>query len=156
MKQELKSKRSKDKIIQVALILFSNKGYKETTMADLVAETGLSKGAVYHHFKSKEEILQLLMEKETIALSTFLEELTKNEVVSSTNRLLQLIDYLISSENMKQLTAIDWAQRIPFGLLFSLKNTVNILSKYVGIIIHQGNASFLVNILLRQLQHYLY
>ena len=139
MKQEIKSKRSKDKIIQVALTLFSNKGYKETTMADLVMATGLSKGAVYHHFKSKEEILQLLMEKETIAFSTFLEELTKNEAVSSTNRLLQLIDYIIGSENMKQLTAIDWAQRIPFGLLFSLKNTVNILSKYVGIIIHQGN-----------------
>ena len=57
--------------------MFSNKGYKETTMADLVTVTGLSKGAVYHHFKSKEEILQLLMEKETIALSTFLEELSK-------------------------------------------------------------------------------
>lgn len=139
MKQEIKSKRSKDKIIQVALTLFSNKGYKETTMADLVAATGLSKGAVYHHFKSKEEILQLLMEKETIALSTFLEELTKNQAVSSTNRLLQLIDYLIGNENMKQLTAIDWARKIPFGLLFSLKNTVNILSKYVGIIIQQGN-----------------
>ncbi|MFR9120094.1 MAG: TetR/AcrR family transcriptional regulator [Streptococcus parasanguinis] len=108
-------------------------------MADLVTATGLSKGAVYHHFKSKEEILQLLMEKETIALSTFLEELSKNEEVSSTDRLLQLVDYLIGNENMEQLTGIDWAQKIPFGLLFSLKNTVNILSKYVGIIIHQGN-----------------
>ncbi len=139
MKQEIKSKRSKDQIIQVALSLFSNKGYNETTMADLVEATGLSKGAVYHHFKSKEEILQLLMEKETIALSTFLEELSKNEGVSSTDRLLQLVDYLIGNENIKQLTGIDWAQKIPFGLLFSLKNTVNILSKYVGIIIHQGN-----------------
>jgi len=61
LKQEIKSKRSKDQIIQVALSLFSNKGYNETTMADLVTATGLSKGAVYHHFKSKEEILQLLM-----------------------------------------------------------------------------------------------
>ena len=120
MKQEIKSKRSKDQIIQVALSLFSNKGYNETTMADLVEATGLSKGAVYHHFKSKEEILQLLMEKETIALSTFLEELSKNEGVSSTDRLLQLVDYLIGNENIKQLTGIDWAQKIPFGLLLSL------------------------------------
>ena len=139
MKQEIKSKRSKDQIIQVALSLFSNKGYNETTMADLVTATGLSKGAVYHHFKSKEEILQLLMEKETNYLSIFLEELSKNEGVSSTDRLLQLVGYLIGNENMKQLIGIDWAQKIPFGLLFSLKNTVNILSKYVGIIIHQGN-----------------
>ena len=123
MKQEMKSKRSKDQIIQAALSLFSNKGYKETTMANLVTVTGLSKGAVYHHFKSKEEILQLLMEKETNSLSTFLEELSKNEGVSSTDRLLQLVDYLIGNENMKQLTGIDWAQKIPFGLLFSLKNT---------------------------------
>ena len=142
LKQEMKSKRSKDQIIQAALSLFSNKGYKETTMANLVTVTGLSKGAVYHHFKSKEEILQLLMEKETNSLSTFLEELSKNEGVSSTDRLLQLVDYLIGNENMKQLTGIDWAQKIPFGLLFSLKNTVKILSKYVGIIIHQENSPF--------------
>ncbi len=44
LKQEMKSKRSKDQIIQAALSLFSNKGYKETTMADLVTVTGLSKG----------------------------------------------------------------------------------------------------------------
>ena len=118
-------------------------------MADLVTVTGLSKGAVYHHFKSKEEILQLLMEKETNSLSTFLEELSKNEGVSSTDRLLQLVDYLIGNEKMKQLTGIDWHKRYRSACCFSLKNTVNVLSKYVGIIIHQGNekGEFSCNIL---------
>ena len=111
LKQEIKSKRSKDQIIQVALSLFSNKGYNETTMADLVTATGLSKGAVYHHFKSKEEILQLLMEKETIALSTFLEELSKNEEFHQQIVYYKLVDYLIGNENMEQLTGIDWAQK---------------------------------------------
>ena len=118
MKQEIKSKRSKDQIIQAALSLFSNKGYKETTMADLVTVTGLSKGAVYHHFKSKEEILQLLMEKETNCLSTFLEELSKNEGVSSTDRLLQLVDYLIGNENMKQLTGMTGHKRYRLACCF--------------------------------------
>ena len=61
------------------------------------------------------------MEKKRLPSQLFLEELSKNEEVSSTDRLLQLVDYLIGNENMEQLTGIDWAQKIPFGLLFSLK-----------------------------------
>ena len=38
--------------------LFLEKGYDNTTIQDIVNELdGLSKGAVYHHFKSKEEIM---------------------------------------------------------------------------------------------------
>ena len=110
----MKSKRSKDQIIQAALSLFSNKGYKETTMADLVTVTGLSKGAVYHHFKSKEEILQLLMEKETNSLSTFLEELSKNEGVSST----------ISGEEM-----ISFSQKLDYIAFYLNSSGVPVLTE---------------------------
>ena len=45
-----------EKILDAAACLFAQKGYAHTTLQDVIDETGLSKGAVYHHFKSKEEI----------------------------------------------------------------------------------------------------
>jgi AcrR family transcriptional regulator len=49
-------------ILKTALSLFMEKGYKDTSYQDLVKETGLSKGAIYHHFKSKEDILTSVFE----------------------------------------------------------------------------------------------
>lgn len=46
------------RILDVAQRLFLEKGYENTTIQDIVNELGgLTKGAVYHHFKSKEEIM---------------------------------------------------------------------------------------------------
>ena len=45
------------KILEVSFRLFQEKGYDHTTIQDIVNGLGMSKGAVYHHFKSKEEIL---------------------------------------------------------------------------------------------------
>ena len=47
---------SKDVIIDTALKLFLQKSYHEVTMQDIVQETGLSKGAFYHYFSSKEQV----------------------------------------------------------------------------------------------------
>jgi len=44
-------------ILKVALILFLEKGYKNVSYQDLIKSTGLSKGAIYHYFASKEELL---------------------------------------------------------------------------------------------------
>lgn len=49
-------KESKEHIIIVASRLFMQKSFKEVTMSEIVKETGLSKGAFYYHFKSKEEL----------------------------------------------------------------------------------------------------
>lgn len=41
-------------IIQAALACFTRKGYNNTTMDDIAAESGLSKGSLYWYFKSKD------------------------------------------------------------------------------------------------------
>ena len=47
-----------ERILDVSQRLFLEKGYDNTTIQDIVDELGgLSKGAIYHHFKSKEEIM---------------------------------------------------------------------------------------------------
>ena len=49
-----------EKILDAAALLFLQKGYQNTTLQDIIDATKLSKGAVYHHFRSKEEIAQTL------------------------------------------------------------------------------------------------
>ena len=47
-----------NKILDVSMRLFLEKGFENTSMQDIVDGLGgLSKGAIYHHFKSKEDIL---------------------------------------------------------------------------------------------------
>ncbi len=53
-----------EKILEVAKRLFLEKGYEQTTIQDIVDELGgLTKGAIYHHFKSKEDIMNALGDK---------------------------------------------------------------------------------------------
>lgn len=53
-----------EKILTAARRLFLEKGYEHTTIQDIVDQLGgLTKGAVYHHFKSKEEIMDAITEK---------------------------------------------------------------------------------------------
>jgi TetR/AcrR family transcriptional regulator, transcriptional repressor for nem operon len=47
---------SKEHIIAVASRLFLQKNFKEVTMKEIVNKTGLSKGAFYHYFESKEKL----------------------------------------------------------------------------------------------------
>jgi len=52
------------KILDVSLKLFSEKGYEQVTVLDIVNNLGgLTRGAFYHHFKSKEEVFAALSER---------------------------------------------------------------------------------------------
>jgi TetR/AcrR family transcriptional repressor of nem operon len=48
--------KSKEHIMNIALKLFLQKNFKEVTMKEIVKKTGLSKGAFYHYFESKEKL----------------------------------------------------------------------------------------------------
>jgi len=53
---------SRQEILRAAARLFQQRGYDATSMNDVAAELKLSKGGLYHHFQSKDEILFHLME----------------------------------------------------------------------------------------------
>ena len=50
------AKNGREKIVNKSFKLFLHKGYKKTSLADIIEATQLSKGAIYHHFKSKYKI----------------------------------------------------------------------------------------------------
>ncbi|MBV8053041.1 MAG: TetR/AcrR family transcriptional regulator, partial [Acidobacteriaceae bacterium] len=51
----------RQEMLRVAARLFQQQGYDATSMSDVAAALKLSKGGLYHHFQSKDEILFDLM-----------------------------------------------------------------------------------------------
>jgi AcrR family transcriptional regulator len=62
---------ARGKLLQTAAHLFRSKGYERTTVRDLASAVGIQSGSIFHHFKSKDEILRSVME-ETIRYNTAL------------------------------------------------------------------------------------
>ena len=57
-----KKQTTKGKIVDAAWDLFLKKGYEETTIEDIVALSGTSKGTFYHYFNGKDSLLSSLSE----------------------------------------------------------------------------------------------
>ncbi len=51
-----KAQQTKARIIEQAATVFNQKGYASSSMTDIMQATGLKKGGIYNHFKSKEEL----------------------------------------------------------------------------------------------------
>ncbi len=49
-------------ILDAAYQVFAEKGYGQATIDDIIRACGVSKGALYHHFNSKEELFKALLE----------------------------------------------------------------------------------------------
>ena len=54
---------TKSKILDEALVMFAENGYRGTNLRDLAARQGLSKSALYKHYTSKEAIWSALLDK---------------------------------------------------------------------------------------------
>jgi len=57
-----RSEETRTKIMDSAIKLFSSMGYNKASVDDICAEAGISKGAFYHHFKSKQELFLALLD----------------------------------------------------------------------------------------------
>jgi len=69
-------KEAKDKILYAALVLFTNEGYKNTSVLDIVEMARVSKTTFYQHFTSKDDLMANLVAE----LSTEIIEEVRHEI----------------------------------------------------------------------------
>jgi AcrR family transcriptional regulator len=53
----------RDQIVDAAIVRFAANGFQATGMADVIAESGMSAGAVYRYFASKDELVRAIVDR---------------------------------------------------------------------------------------------
>jgi AcrR family transcriptional regulator len=94
-------------ILRTSLILFLKKSYRDVTMKELVETTGLSKGAFYHYFSSKEalfkEIVALFLSMGAVNYSEFSKVSLKTfyaQYINFLNNSMQAMNKLVSGSDL--------------------------------------------------------
>lgn len=91
----------KEQIITAATQLFSEKGFDKTSMNEICEAAEVSKGLVYHHFKSKDEILKEIFEQTT---EQMMRMTPSNEGATPNERIVALLEtFFTQLESDKQL-----------------------------------------------------
>jgi len=81
-----KGERTRQQLIEKAAGLFNQRGYEATSIADVMAATGLQKGGVYRHFDSKEEL--------TLAAFDYAVGVMRERFVDALSRVSEPVDRL--------------------------------------------------------------
>lgn len=92
-----------NKILEVSQRLFLERGYDHTKIQDIADELGMTKGAIYHHFESKEEIMNKLGETMFIHNNPF-ETVKKRKDLNGLDKMKLAIKLNQSNEQMVELT----------------------------------------------------
>jgi AcrR family transcriptional regulator len=71
---------ARERLLESAKRLFSQKGYYATSVEDIVESAGLSKGAFYFYFKSKEELFKILVEEMHLNIMKRLENFLERDL----------------------------------------------------------------------------
>ncbi|NOU64087.1 TetR family transcriptional regulator [Paenibacillus sp. LMG 31461] len=90
----------RNEILDAADEFFGQKGFDGTSTNDILVKVGIARGTLYHHFKSKEDIMDALIERYSIKLLGAAQEVALDKSVPVIERILRVVMALnISSEN---------------------------------------------------------
>ncbi len=90
-------KSTREQIIEVADELFYKKGFEHTSFAHIADEVGISRGNFYHHFKSKDEILDAVIDLRLTRTQEMLDQ-WENDGKSPSERIRSFIHILIMNQ----------------------------------------------------------
>lgn len=149
---------TKEKILMAALDLFYQKGYGKTSLNDISNSLKMTKGAIYWHFKNKEDLFYSLIEWiwQEVERSMYL----KFENVETTDDLKELmIDYVkivLSNENLRKgycifLSRSEWMNElkgISSYIIKKFEEYINFMVKALKKLQDKGEINHDINVFL--------
>ncbi|EPY2277772.1 TetR/AcrR family transcriptional regulator [Clostridium sporogenes] len=82
--------RKKQHILEAAIMKFTEKGFEKTSLREIASTAGLTTGAIYHHFKNKDELFYHAV-KEAMYFAQKLSEKDENSNIKSAENMLDEI-----------------------------------------------------------------
>ena len=87
-----KAKNTRALILKTASELFSKHGYQNTTVKQILEKAHISKGGFYHHFNSKEDIIDALAKLQVDHMADMINKISEDRDLSATEKFNMLID----------------------------------------------------------------
>lgn len=131
---------TQNKIIDKALELFTTKGYENTSIQDIIDATKLSKGAIYHHFDSKEKILLTVYDRIGKRVSSDMAKIVSSKKMNGRQKIQAMfMDSFSDNERMDFMVSMPNLLENPHFLALHLKDTMKeIAPKYVYPVLLEG------------------
>ena len=93
-------------ILDVSTELFITKGYENSSIQDIMNKTHLSKGGIYHHFRSKEEIFNTICEELSSLHITELEKIYTKAHLNGAEKLKEIYRVSVFSQHQSTILSI--------------------------------------------------
>ena len=104
----------RQQILDAAQRCFTRDGFHNTSMQDVIAEAGLSVGAVYRYFKSKNDLITSIAESVVGAASAMFEELAEHEPALSptdaAERAIEFVERQTGPDGLFRIALQVWAE----------------------------------------------
>lgn len=81
----------KNEILDAAAELFAARGYEATSTGDILNRVGIARGTLYYHFKSKEDILDALIDRINGMLITGAKQVAEDKSLPVVERIVRTI-----------------------------------------------------------------
>lgn len=152
MREVKKPEERRADILAMSKKLFIQKGYMNTTTQDIISALNISRGLLYYHFKSKEDILFYIAEQQTTPLFRKLDAVVENESLNAKEKVKNFFlatvssnpgDEDISKEEVELLESLQDAMQQPENSYMTDRINHKIayrISKQFREILEQGNA----------------
>jgi AcrR family transcriptional regulator len=132
MKNSERTETRKSQILDVAENLFYEKGYEHTTINDIINASGIAKGSLYYHYKSKEDVLDGIVKRRGDKNIEAAMAIAQKSSITAQAKLLQaILSQKPENEREKQLT--DDYEKSSNGQMF-LKSLTDIISRLAPVI----------------------
>ncbi|NIM94529.1 MAG: TetR family transcriptional regulator [Anaerolineales bacterium] len=136
---------TRENILSAALQVFSQNGYSATRLEDIARAAGVTRGAIYYHFGSKEELYIALVTERSAGINQLAEEIiTKGGTPIETLRrfLVRMFEYAEEDEEYRALLELTVSKvELTEGLETIMKDTIKgrrQLAAYFQELLRQG------------------
>lgn len=129
----------KNEIINTASRIFAQKGYDKSSVNDILTAIGIAKGTFYHYFKSKEEVLDAVIDKATDLIFERATVVVENPELSAEDKLLGVF-MAMRIENQMEEGFLEEMHRSENALMHqkSLVSVISVLTPILTQVVKEG------------------